>query len=331
MTIPLTGSKSEKVQHLIFNMLDILKAVGIPFSQVKSTRGLEKMAMAYLVVGQIKSDFSEALSCDNGQFLKTRDIISFENQYYSESISPGSYDDIRRKDLALLVEQGIVLNSSSLEAQSTNNPARGYALIASFAKLLHSFDTPDWNEELSSFLKNAKSLKEELERKRETDNIPVTLPDGIRLVLSSGEHNALQKAIVEVFLPIFGMGAEVLYIGDTCNKYLYLQQDRLQELGYFTVGHEELPDIIAYSKQRNLLFLIEAYHSTGQWSEIRLKRIKTKLKGCTANIAFFTAFESMESFRKKASEIAWETEVWVADYPEHLIHFNGYKFLDIYK
>ncbi len=331
MTIPLTGTKSETVQYLIFNMLDILEAIGIPFSQVKSARGLEKMAMACLAVGQIKSDFSEALSCDNGKYLKTRDIINFENQHYSESISSGSYDDIRRKDLVLLVEQGIVLNSSSLETQSTNNPARGYALSASFAKLLHSFGTPEWNEELACFIGNTNSLKKELERKRNPDNLPVSLPDGVRLELSSGEHNSLQKAIVEVFLPIFGMGAEVLYIGDTSNKYLYLQQDRLQELGYFTVGHEELPDIIAYSKRKNLLFLIEAYHSTGQWSEIRLKRIKTKLKDCKANVVFFTAFESMESFRKKASEIAWETEVWVADFPEHLIHFNGYKFLDIYK
>lgn len=331
MTIPLTGTKSEAVQRLIFNILDVLEAVGIPFSQIKSARGLEKMAMACLAVGQIKSDFSEAISCDDGKFLKTREIINFENLHFSESISSGSYDDIRRKDLVLLVEQGIVLNSSSLENQSTNNPTRGYALSASFVELLHSFGTPEWERALTSYKTNSTSLKEELERKRKSDNLPVILPDGARIELSSGEHNSLQKSIIEVFLPIFGMGAEVLYIGDTSDKYLYLQQDRLQELGFFSVGHEELPDIIAYSKAKNLLFLIEVYHSTGQWSEIRLKRIKAKLKNCKANVAFFTAFETMESFRKKASEIAWETEVWVADFPEHLIHFNGYKFLDIYK
>jgi hypothetical protein len=29
-------------------------------------------------------------------------------------------------------------------------------------------------------------------------------------------------------------------------------------------------------------------------------------------------------------EIAWETEVWVADAPSHLIHFNGERFLGPY-
>ncbi len=30
-------------------------------------------------------------------------------------------------------------------------------------------------------------------------------------------------------------------------------------------------------------------------------------------------------------EIAWETEVWVADAPTHLIHFNGERFLGPYE
>lgn len=33
----------------------------------------------------------------------------------------------------------------------------------------------------------------------------------------------------------------------------------------------------------------------------------------------------------KAKDIARETEVWIADNPEHLIHFSGYKFLEINK
>jgi type II restriction enzyme len=157
------------------------------------------------------------------------------------------------------------------------------------------------------------------------------MPDGVELQLSAGEHNILQKAIIEGFLPLFGMGAEILYIGDTSDKFLFLKQDKLTEIGYFAVEHEELPDVIAYSREKNILFLIEAYHSTGQWSEIRVKKIRERLTDCKANIVYITAFESLESFRRKAAEIAWETEVWVADFPEHLIHFNGYKFLEIHK
>ncbi len=334
MEIHLTGNKNDTVQRLIFDMIDVLEAVGIPLEGLKAPkkhRSLEKMAMACLAVGQIKNSFEEAKSSEDGIFLRTRDIIDFENANYGERISSGSYDDIRRKDLLMPVEQMIVLRSASIESQATNNPSRGYALSPSFAGLLKDFGTNRWDKHLETFKKETKALKEEFARKREIEKIPVTLPDGVELQLSSGEHNVLQKAIIESFLPLFGMGAEVLYIGDTCDKYLFLKQDRLSDLGCFMIEHEELPDVIAYSRDKNILFLIEAYHSTGQWSEIRVKKIREKLVCCNAIVVYITAFETMDSFRKKAAEIAWETEVWVADYPEHLIHFNGYKFLEIHK
>ncbi len=136
-----------------------------------------------------------------------------------------------------------------------------------------------------------------------------------------------------MFLPIFGFGSSVLYVGDTTDKFLYKNEMKLKEIGCFDLEHEELPDIIAYSEEKNLLFLIEAYHSTGEWNDVRVNKIKRKLKdyGCIANIVFFTAFENKSAFRKKAKDIAWETEVWIADSPEHLVHFNGYKFMEVYK
>lgn len=334
MEIRITGKKSKNVQKLIFDMIDVMEAIGIPLDHLKSNkkhRSLERMAMACLAVGQIKKSFKEAKSSEDGIFLRTRAIIDFENSNYGENISSGSYDDIRRKDLLMPVEQMIVLRSASIESQATNNPSRGYALSPAFANLLKVFGTRKWKKHLETFKKETKALKEELARKRELEKIPVMLPDGVELQLSAGEHNVLQKAIIEEFLPTFGMGAEILYIGDTSNKFLYLKQDKLTSLGYFAVEHEELPDVIAYSQAKNLLFLIEAYHSTGQWSEIRVKKIRERLTDCMATIVYITAFEALESFKKKAAEIAWETEVWVADFPEHLIHFNGYKFLEIHK
>ena len=39
------------------------------------------------------------------------------------------------------------------------------------------------------------------------------------------------------------------------------------------------------------------------------------------------AFPDRAEFRKNAADIAWETEVWIADNPDHMIHFNGDRFL----
>ncbi len=140
----------------------------------------------------------------------------------------------------------------------------------------------------------------------------------------------MQKQIIEEFLPRYGYGAEVLYIGDTSDKYLFIQKERLLQLRFFEIGHEELPDIIAYSKEKNWLYLIEAVHSSGAIDEIRLMQLASLTKQCTADIIYVTAFLNRKTFRKFIQDIAWETEVWIADSPDHLIHFNGDKFLGPY-
>lgn len=330
MKIKIQTGTPTKVKNLVFNILDVFQLIGIPVDN--TDRKLERMAKACLAVGKIKKDFSEACSFEDG-FTRTRDIITFENKNFGEDISSGSYDDIRRQDLKLLVEAGIIVNSSSTEEQATNNPSRGYGLSTSFANLLHSFGSSRWEILLNEFRKETKSLKEELERRRDLQKVPVTLPNGKTIVLSYGEHNNLQKAIIEVFLPLFGFGAEVLYVGDTKDKFLHLEKAELEKIKFFTLEHEELPDVVAYSREKNLLYLIEAYHSTGEWDEIRVRKVKRKLEesGCTANVIFFTAFENKNIFKQKAKDIAWETEVWIADSPEHLVHFNGYKFLELHK
>jgi len=184
---------------------------------------------------------------------------------------------------------------------------------------------------LAKYKKQVELLKDELERKRNLEKIPVKLPSGVELELSAGEHNVLQKCIVEDFLTRFGMGAEVLYIGDTSNKFLYKNDEVLDQIGFFTLEHEELPDVVAYCREKNLLFLIEAVHSAGPMSEIRVRKLKRQMEKCTAIPVFVTTFLDKKEFRKWVTEIAWETEVWIADSPEHMIHFNGFKFLEIHQ
>lgn len=330
MQIELSGKKSAEVKGMIFSLLDILEQIGIPLKG-KTDRRLERTAEACLAVGNIRTSFSEASSSSDGMFLKTRDIISFMNNHYGENISPGSYDDIRRKDLILLVEAGIVLNSSVVDKQATNNPMRGYALNPHFARLLKSHGASTWNDELALFQIENKKLQDELERKRNLEHIPVVLPSGQELDLSAGRHNELQKSIIESFLPQFGLGAQVLYVGDTSDKFLFRAEEQLKRLGFFALEHDELPDVVAYNESKNLVYLIEAVHSAGPMNEIRVRKLKRQLANCHANIVFVTAFLNRKDFRRWVMDIAWETEVWIADSPEHLIHFNGYKFLEIYK
>lgn len=324
------ATKTTKVQELINHALFILETFGIPLDG--TPRRLERMAIAFLAISDIKSvkEIKNAKNLINDSYaLKTREVIEYVNKHFQENISSGSYDDIRRKDLKLLVAAEIVLQSSPNSA--TNDSTRGYGLNPQFAKLLKGYPHKNWEKRIKNQLKGVKSLSEQLKRKRNLTRIPVELPSGKKLSFSIGLHNDLQKAIIEKFLPIYGFGAKVLYVGDTSNKYLHLDQSGLKALNFFEISHDELPDIIAYSKEKNWLYLIEAVHSSGPISELRLLQLKRLTKNCKAEIIYVTAFLNRTTFRKFIGEIAWETEVWIADNPGHLIHFNGEKFLGPYK
>jgi hypothetical protein len=331
MKIYITKSaKSEANQKLINEALSILASLGIPFEN-KTEKALQSMAMCFLAVAGISKSWKEAKGLKENRHLKTREIIKYINGNFEENISPGSYDDIRRKHLKLLVLADLILNSANNPGAATNDPTRGYTLRPDFKTLLTNYNTKQWDVKLKLFLQNQESLSVILGRKRNIPKLPVLLPGNKQINLSKGEHNDLQKQVIEEFLPRFGQSCEVLYIGDTSNKILHYEKTKLKTLGFFELSNEDLPDIIAYSKDKNWLYLIEAVFSSGPISETRIFELKKLLINCTAELIFVTAFISKADFKKYINDIGWESEVWTADNPEHLVHFNGDKFLGPYK
>jgi len=317
-------ARRSRLDKLVEETLVILAAIGIPLDSL-TTRRREKMAKAFLSVAGMKPgmSWSEARS-DNR--LRSRDIIRWMNENLGEDISSGSYDDIRRKDLLLPVEVGIVVRSATNETAATNDGTRTYALSVETAALLHTFATPPWQEFLADFLRERTTIADQLKRLRQSMMIPVTL-DGEQIFFGPGEHNKLQKAIIEQFLPRFGNSSEVLYVGDTEDKLLFRRDLKLRELGFFELSHDKLPDIVAWSATKNWLFLIEAVYSANPITELRKRTLDALTQSCTSDIVYVSAFLDRTTFRKFAKDIAWETEVWIAESPDHLIHFNGDKFL----
>lgn len=322
----LKSKKSERVHTLINEALDILQSVGIPFAG-KRERGLESMAMVFLAVAGVTKSWKEAKGQNENRHITTRDIIKFINEYYEETISSGSYDDIRRKHLRLLTLADLVLNSAKNPHAAKNDPTRGNTLDSEFKALIVCYNTEEWNIKLKLFNKNRPSLAEILQRKRDLPKIRIKLPSGHTLDFTRGGHNELQKEVIEQFLPRFGNGCELLYVGDAANKYLHREDEKLHNLGFFELSHDSLPDIVAYDAEKNWLFLIEAFYTSGPMSEERILELKKALKDCTADLIFVTAFTSKSDFKKNAGDIGWESEVWTAEFPDHLIHFNGGKFL----
>ena len=324
--------KPAKLLKLYNESLLILSKLGIPLEGLKP-RELEKMAMAFLAVCDVKrnGDWFKARIRAGNDALKSREIIAYLNEHFQEKISMGSYDDIRRKDLKLPVVAGIIIASANKPNAARNDPTRGYSLSPEYVGIINRFGHKDWLETAEEFMADRPTLAERLEADRQIEVVPIKLPDGQTIKFSPGEHNLLQKAIIEQFLPRYGFGAEVLYLGDTAKKFLVKNEQKLKSLKFFKLEHGELPDVVAYSAHKNWLFLIEAVHSSGPISPVRLLELKRLAESCTADIVYITAFRNRDTFRKFAPDIAWETEVWIADAPDHMVHYDGDKFLGPYK
>lgn len=325
-------TKNEEQKKVINESLHILIKLGIPLND-KTPRDRERMALTFLAVLDVKTsrDWPSVKDKNDGRSLKTRDIISYINDNFGEEISSGSYDDIRRKDLKHPVMAEIVIHTKPGSAR--NDPSRGYALNPEYSEIIRSFSSnklDTWEEKVNHFLSGKKTLSEKLMPDRHVEQIPITIPSGKKLLFSPGEHNHLIKDIIEIFLPRFGYGAEVLYVGDAAKKLVHMEKDILKELNFFELFHGELPDVVAYSRQKNWLFLIEAVYTSNPISPERHCLLKGLTSTCSTDIIFVSAFHNRETFRKFSADISWETEVWIVDSPDHMIHYNGPKFLGPY-
>lgn len=312
--------------------LEILAALGVPMTGLTARRK-EKMAKVFLSLADLRPGMPWRKTKDNldAHQLQSRQIIAHMNAHWGENISPGSYDDIRRKDLVLPVAANIVLNSAKNPNANTNDGTRGFAINPLAAKAIRQFGTPGWTQAVADFLQGRTTLADELSRHRNLARVPVRMRSGLTLTLSAGGHNALQKQIIESFLPIFGHGCDVLYVGDTTQKNLFVDKEALEGIRFFELAHDKLPDVIAYSAADNWLYLIEAVTTANPITELRRRALLEAAADCTADLIFVTAFPDRDTYRKFAKDIAWETEVWIADSPEHMIHFNGDKFLGPHK
>lgn len=207
---------------------------------------------------------------------------------------------------------------------------RGLKRKLRFAALLRKVGTLEWQPALKKYLDSRESLKHEIARKRNLARVPMTLPDGSQVALSPGGQNPLIKAIIEDFCPAFAPGSEVIYIGDTENKFVHLERASLAALGVTMDSAAKIPDVIVHYTAKNWLLLIEAVTSAGPVDGKRCKELKNLFAGCKAGLVFVTAFENRRTMQSFVSHIAWESEVWIADDPDHMIHFNGERFLGPY-
>jgi BsuBI/PstI restriction endonuclease domain/BsuBI/PstI restriction endonuclease HTH domain len=257
-------------------------------------------------------------------------VIEFIATGYGVRYAPNTRETIRDDAVKFFVQEGLLLRNPDDPTRPTNSGRTVYQIEPTALALLRKFGTTDWKPALVQYLASRESLKHELSRKRDLGRVPVTLPDGSQVTLSPGGQNPLIKAIIERFCATFAPGGLVLYIGDTENKFVHLEAAALAALGVTLDAAAKVPDVIVHHTAKNWLLLIEAVTSAGPVDGKRRKELKDLFADCRSGLVFVTAFEDRRTLQSFVSSIAWESEVWIAEDPDHMIHFNGERFLGPY-
>lgn len=257
-------------------------------------------------------------------------IIDFIASGYGVRYAPNTRETIRDDAVKFFVEAGLVLRNPDKLDRPTNSGKTVYQVEPTALALFRLFGTQRWPTALKSYLSNVEGITREIIRHRELTRVPVTLTSGKKVSLSPGGQNPLIKAIVEDFCPHFVPGAVVAYIGDTENKFAHLDAKYLSKLGISLDSAAKMPDVIIHCTNRNWLVLIEAVTTAGPVDGKRRKELKELFVGCKAGLVFVTAFDTRRAMQSFVGSIAWESEVWIAEDPTHMIHFDGDKFLGPY-
>jgi len=253
--------------------------------------------------------------------------MDFIRDQFGRVYAPNTRETVRRQVLHQFVQGNIAEYNPFEPNLPTNSPRTHYAITEAALASIHSFGTPAWTGAVDAFLTEHGALAEKYARKREQHMVPVQLPAGKQLTLSPGKHNEVQKAIIEDFAPRFAPGAKLLYLGDTAQKNLFADAKTLATIKISITEHDKLPDVVLYDRVRNWLFLIEAVTSHGPMTPKRVVELEEMLGDCAAARVYVSAFPDFAEFRKHMKVIAWDTEVWLANTPDHMIHYNGDRFL----
>ena len=301
----------------------IIVSLGLPRAQQNERSALCLLALLNLKPGK-------RWSAAENPLVGITPIMNWAREYYDKDYAPNTRETVRRQTMHQFCDAGIALYNPDKPDRPVNSPKVVYQIEPGALALLRQFGTKTWHNALATYLANRETLVARYAKERNQNRIPVEIAPGKKITLSPGEHSELIRAIIEDFAPRFAPGSELVYAGDTGDKWGYFDAPLLSELGVEIDSHGKMPDVVLHYTEKNWLLLVESVTSHGPVDGKRHDELANLFAGSNAGLVYVTAFPNRAIMGRYLSEIAWETEVWVADAPSHLIHFNGERFLGPY-
>lgn len=310
-------------EEMIRQAEELLGDLGMDAARSNERSAMTLLALAHLDDGKRWHDATN-------ERYTTRDIMDWMADHLGVAYAANTRETIRRETLHQFIAGGIVEENSDRPDRPTNSPKWDYRIVPTLMPVIYAMGSVEYSSALAKFKDGLETWREQQRETREMNMVPVTMPDGSEVRLSAGGQNTLIKAMIEEFCPRFSPGGTVLYIDDTDKAKGALCADMLADLGVVIPPRGKAPDLIVYDGANDRLFVMEACSTHGPIDVIRKGELNKMFATAHVPVVYVSCFPSRAIMRQYLVDLAWETEAWVADNPDHMIHMDGEKFLGPY-
>ena len=305
---------------LIDEALDVLHDFEVGERQLNNRSAMTLLALLHLKEGD---SWEQATN----PTLGTRAIMDWIRDQFGVEYKPNSRETIRRSTLHQFVIAKIVEENVDCPDRPINSPKWNYRVTDAALKVFRDHGRPAFESELERFLLEHSSYLSLAEERRDMPKTPVVLPSGATLDLSPSGQSVLIRDIVEEMLPRFAPGCQVLYIDDTDHKHGVIDAALMDELDISLKAREKAPDVIAWDGVRGWLFLMEAASTHGPVDVTRKAELRDLFADQWDKVVLVSCFPNRKIMQRYLAQLAWETEAWCADTPDHMVHLNGSRFM----
>ncbi|MFN6540793.1 MAG: BsuBI/PstI family type II restriction endonuclease [Nostoc sp. EkiNYC01] len=311
------------IKNRIDEALQILVELGFPRAQVN-----ERSALTLLALVDLKP--TEPWETATSPLIGITPMMEFMAQHYGKTYKPNTRETVRRQTVHQFLDAALIIANPDAPDRPINSPKTVYKIEESALELLRTYGTTEWRKSIRTYLSSVETLKKRYAQERELSRIPIVIEGKVK-TLSPGGQNILIEKIIKDFAERFTPGGKLIYVGDTDEKFAHFNEAALRDLGVTVDSHGKMPDVIIHHLKNNWLVLIEAVTSHGPINPKRKKELEVIFADIKIPLVMVTTFLSRKAMVEYLAEIAWETDVWVAEDATHLIHFNGEYLLQAYK
>ncbi|WP_244919292.1 BsuBI/PstI family type II restriction endonuclease [Nostoc commune] len=311
------------IKTRIDEALQILVELGLPRAQLN-----ERSALTLLALINLKP--TDSWNAAASPLMGITPMMEFMAQHYGKRYKPNTRETVCRQTVHQFLDAALIIANPDAPDRAINSPKTVYKIEESALELLRTYKTTEWKKSLGTYLASVETLKKRYAQERELSRIPIVIEGNVK-TLSPGGQNILIEKIIKEFAERFTPGGKLIYVGDTDEKFAYFNEVALRDLGITVDSHGKMPDVIIHHLKKNWLVLIEAVTSHGPINPKRKKELEVIFADIKIPLVMVTTFLSRKAMVEYLAEIAWETDVWVAEDSTHLIHFNGEYLLQAYK